>query len=290
VFTGGLTEIGNRDPPIRIGSSDEVAEVASCDAVTRGEILQEEIKTHGYIPRPALGGRVGSLCRLVGMKGEEHQGQMPPPSYVASDPQATHQAGWAHPDATLVPQMAAAPVQGLPEGWHSAAGWPQMEAWGFSATHGSWPHHPAPMGGGYAMQQPMHPYGGLAPSMGYPQQPLSSGPMPQLPPQPQPYQGGVIFLCDQRTEEECLQRCLFALPATQMQIVRAIVPEATLLFLFNVRARQMLGVFRAVSWPQQNIEPHAFADESAAGTSRFPLQVRTARARARASRCAFATC
>lgn len=48
-------------------------------------------------------------------------------------------------------------------------------------------------------------------------------------------QSGVIFLCDPRTEEECLQRGLFGLPATQTQIVRAIVPEATLLFLFNVR-------------------------------------------------------
>jgi hypothetical protein len=49
------------------------------------------------------------------------------------------------------------------------------------------------------------------------------------------HQGGVIFLCDPRTEEECLQRGLFGLPATQTPIVRAIVPEATLLFLFNVR-------------------------------------------------------
>merc|ERR1719183_2524515 len=86
-------------------------------------------------------------------------------------------------------------------------------------------------------------------------------------------QGGVIFLCDPRTEEECLQRGLFGLPATQAQIVRAIVPESTLLFLFNVRARRMLGVFRATTWPQENIDPTAWQEEGTV-VSRFPLQVR----------------
>jgi hypothetical protein len=36
----------------------------------------------------------------------------------------------------------------------------------------------------------------------------------------------------------------------------------------------MLGVFRATSWPQQNIEPMAWADEANPGSSRFPLQAR----------------
>ena len=84
---------------------------------------------------------------------------------------------------------------------------------------------------------------------------------------------GVIFLCDPRTEEECLRRGLFGLPATQAAIVRAIVPESTLLFLFNVRNRQMLGVFRATCWPQHNLEPLAWGEEAAGGGSRFPLQV-----------------
>ena len=61
----------------------------------------------------------------------------------------------------------------------------------------------------------------------------------------QQHQGGVIFLCDPRTEKECLQRGLFGLPATQTQIVRAIVPEATLLFLFNVRAPSPLRLHAA---------------------------------------------
>jgi len=85
--------------------------------------------------------------------------------------------------------------------------------------------------------------------------------------------GGVVFLCDPRTEEECLQRGLFGLPATQTAIVRSIVPESTVLFLFNVRTRTFLGVFRATGWPQQNLEPLAWG-EDAGGGSRFPLQVR----------------
>ena len=36
----------------------------------------------------------------------------------------------------------------------------------------------------------------------------------------------------------------------------------------------MLGVFRAACWPQQNIDPHAWAEEGSRGGSRFPLQVR----------------
>lgn len=45
-----------------------------------------------------------------------------------------------------------------------------------------------------------------------------------------------IYLCDPRTEEECLSRSLLGLPASQAQVVRGIVPELSLLFLFNVRS------------------------------------------------------
>jgi len=45
-----------------------------------------------------------------------------------------------------------------------------------------------------------------------------------------------IYLCDPRTEEECLSRSLLGLPASQAQVVQGIVPELSLLFLFNVRA------------------------------------------------------
>ena len=87
---------------------------------------------------------------------------------------------------------------------------------------------PPSMAGGYAIAGQMGPQ-----AMQYyaVQQSAAAQGMPL-----QQHQGGVIFLCDPRTEKECLQRGLFGLPATQTQIVRAIVPEATLLFLFNVRA------------------------------------------------------
>ena len=48
-----------------------------------------------------------------------------------------------------------------------------------------------------------------------------------------------IYLCDRRTEDECLSRCLLGLPASQAQVVRGIVPELSLLFLFNVRAHPL---------------------------------------------------
>lgn len=95
---------------------------------------------------------------------------------------------------------------------------------------------------------------------------------PQLQPQLET-RGGVIFLCDPQTEDECLQRGLFGMPASQTQIVRQIAPEATLLFLFNVRTRLMSGIFRATSWPQLNLEPEAWGEGSTGG-SRYPLQVR----------------
>jgi len=95
----------------------------------------------------------------------------------------------------------------------------------------------------------------------------------------QAYQGGLVanaahavYLCDPRTEDECLARSLLGLPASQAQVVRGIVPEQSLLFLFNVRSRLLFGVFRATSWPEHNIEPLAWGHET--GVSRYPLQVR----------------
>jgi len=196
----------------------------------------------------------------------------------------------------------------LPVGWHGDSWSPQEGAWLFDGPT-SWHHqdlrgyscmppymqqsYPTPsylqqqqqqqQHGGSAIQQP-HPsppqqhVHQLSQQPPHPQHqqlpqhfaPLIPSPIAGLPRMPQ---GGVIFLCDPRTEAECLQRGLFGLPATQTAIVRAIVPETTLLFLFNVRTRHVLGLFRATTWPQQNLEPHAFG-EDAGGGSRFPLQVR----------------
>ena len=73
-------------------------------------------------------------------------------------------------------------------------------------------------------------------------QPSYSAPLPvalstAMPP------GGVIFLCDPRTEEECLARALFGLPASQSAAVAAIVPEATSLFLFKLPLLEASDVF-----------------------------------------------
>lgn len=122
--------------------------------------------------------------------------------------------GWQHDPAVLPPLPPVSVSAALPGGWQHGA--PSMEAWGFAQA---WALQ---MAGGYAVAGP-------PPVQYFATQQQSPAGLPMA------HQGGVIFLCDPRTEGECLQRGLFGLPATQTQIVRAIVPEATLLFLFNVR-------------------------------------------------------
>ena len=204
-------------------------------------------------------------------QGDEAPEHSASPQYAPAEA-ASAQAGWQHPSGGMTPPLLPVPGLVMPEGWQHGGSWQAApEPWAVDVTQGVWTAIPHPQAGpsfaaaAYAMQAQtlMSPYGGFAMAAAPPQ-------MQQLP----PHQGGVIFLCDPRTEEECLQRGLFGLPASQTQIVRAIVPESTLLFLFNVRVRQMLGVFRATCWPQQNLEPGAWADEASPGASRFPLQVR----------------
>ena len=162
------------------------------------------------------------------MQPHEQQGQPPLPPYGSPDASSSGQA-WPH-EQQQMPGMPPLPPQAqttVPEGWQHG-GWAQpAEAWGFAQTP-SWGPQPPSMAGGYAIAGQMGPQ-----AMQYyaVQQSAAAQGMPL-----QQHQGGVIFLCDPRTEKECLQRGLFGLPATQTQIVRAIVPEATLLFLFNVRA------------------------------------------------------
>ena len=161
------------------------------------------------------------------MQPHEQQGQPPLPPYGSPDASSSGQA-WPH-EQQQMPGMPPLPPQAqttVPEGWQHG-GWAQpAEAWGFAQTP-SWGPQPPSMAGGYAIAGQMGPQ-----AMQYyaVQQSAAAQGMPL-----QQHQGGVIFLCDPRTEKECLQRGLFGLPATQTQIVRAIVPEATLLFLFNVR-------------------------------------------------------
>ena len=63
--------------------------------------------------------------------------------------------------------------------------------------------------------------------------PISLAPQPAPTPQ---QAASFIYLCDPRTEGECLERLLFGLPMSQAQAVSDLVPEVSYLFLFNVRA------------------------------------------------------
>ena len=206
---------------------------------------------------------------------------LPPAS--PSDEAASSGTAWVPPlppeEGVVMPPLPPGDIGGANSGWHGS-GWTQpVEGWPIGGMHGWAPHQH--LAGGYIMPQPAmpQPYAGMYGMSSQQlhlqqqqQQQQQQQPVPMAP-QARAVQGGVIFLCDPRTEEECLHRGLFGLPATQTAIVRAIVPESTLLFLFNVRMRRMIGCFRAASWPQQNMEPQAFGDIPSGG-SRFPLQVR----------------
>jgi len=154
------------------------------------------------------------------MQQGQEAGQPPLPPYATPEA-GPSSGGWPHHEQQVMTTASSS----VPEGWQHG-GWAQpADAWGF-AQPSSWGHQQAPMAGGYAIPGQMPPQA----VQYYAVQQQNAANQVQLP----QHQGGVIFLCDPRTEEECLQRGLFGLPATQTQIVRAIVPEATLLFLFNV--------------------------------------------------------
>ena len=86
---------------------------------------------------------------------------------------------------------------------------------------------------------------------------------------------GLVFICDPTTEKECLLRRLLGLPKSQSSLLSKLA-DTSLLFLFNVRTRQMLGVFAPDGPAGMEIEPKAWG-----GGGRFPVQVfhtRTSRA------------
>jgi len=153
---------------------------------------------------------------------QEGGGQLQLP-YASSDASPSS-SGWVqhHELPAVMPPLPGVSVQAVPEGWQQVSWATPEQAWGLANQQDQWRHQPHLGQGGYAIP------GQMSPHMYYAMAPQQLGVMPQQ-------QGGVIFLCDPRTQEECLQRGLFGLPVTQTQIVRAIVPEATLLFLFNVR-------------------------------------------------------
>jgi len=80
---------------------------------------------------------------------------------------------------------------------------------------------------------------------------------------------GYVFLCNNRTEKECLERKLFGLPKSEWNRVSQ-VKEGDILFLLNYQNNRLHGIFEAVSDGKMDIEPYAF-------DSYFPAQVRVRR-------------
>ncbi|KAK4803952.1 hypothetical protein SAY86_003769 [Trapa natans] len=85
--------------------------------------------------------------------------------------------------------------------------------------------------------------------------------------------GGYIFVCNNDTMQENLQRQLFGLPPRYRDSVRQITPGLPL-FLYNYSTHQLHGVFEAASFGGANIDPSAWEDKKCPGESRFPAQVR----------------
>ncbi|XP_076882741.1 DCD domain-containing protein NRP-B-like [Bidens hawaiensis] len=84
--------------------------------------------------------------------------------------------------------------------------------------------------------------------------------------------GGYIFVCNNDTMQENLQRLLFGLPPRYRDSVRQITPGLPL-FLYNYSTHQLHGVFEAASFGGTNIDPTAWEDKKNPGESRFPAQV-----------------
>jgi hypothetical protein len=77
---------------------------------------------------------------------------------------------------------------------------------------------------------------------------------------------GWVFLCNDRTESECLALKLFGLPKREWASVSQ-VKKGDILYLHNYEHNRLYGVFEAVEDGKMNIEPYAF-------DGYFPAQVR----------------
>ena len=75
-----------------------------------------------------------------------------------------------------------------------------------------------------------------------------------------------MFICDNKTVNECLERNLFGLPRHMMNKMNAI-SDSCYLFLYNKDRKEVYGIFRPNGRPAENIEPTAYAPLS------FPAQV-----------------
>jgi len=75
-----------------------------------------------------------------------------------------------------------------------------------------------------------------------------------------------IMLCTSTTEKECLKRKLFGDRGWRLQYLREI-KTGDVGLLFNLSRNELIGIFRALSEPQLDIEPDAWGGQ-------FPAQVR----------------
>jgi len=80
---------------------------------------------------------------------------------------------------------------------------------------------------------------------------------------------GFVFLCNNRTERECLDNRVFGLPESMRYRVFQ-VKEGDILFLHNYQANRLHGVFEAASDGGMNLVPYAFGGQ-------YPAQVKVRR-------------
>jgi len=80
---------------------------------------------------------------------------------------------------------------------------------------------------------------------------------------------GYVFLCNNRTERECLEKRLFGAPKSEWNRVLQ-VKKGDILFLLNYQNNHLHGVFEAATDGAMDIEPCAF-------DGYFPAQVRVRR-------------
>lgn len=86
------------------------------------------------------------------------------------------------------------------------------------------------------------------------------------------YEDGMMFVCTKETFDECMSLRLLGLPFAQMKVVKALQPEKSALFLFNMSDRRLHGLFHASSAGGANINRDAW-NKGSSNSSPFPAQI-----------------
>jgi hypothetical protein len=86
------------------------------------------------------------------------------------------------------------------------------------------------------------------------------------------HEDGMMFVCTNDTFDECMSLQLLGLPFAQMKTVKALQPEKSALFLFNMSDRKLHGLFYAKGEGDQNINRGAWS-KGKSGSSPFPAQI-----------------